>query len=79
MASDTGRIVASLNLEEIWNNYNTWNHLTMSKRMSVLSFFNEYLLHIILIYLNVCKQMIDVKSLLLHCNSPNHKTVQTND
>ena len=29
MDSDTGHIVASLKFEEILNNYNTWNHLTL--------------------------------------------------
>ena len=29
MDSDTDRLVASLNLEEIIKNYNTWNHLTV--------------------------------------------------
>ena len=28
MDSDTDRVVANLNLEEILNNYNTWNYLT---------------------------------------------------
>ena len=28
------RIVACLNLEEILNNYNTWNHLTVRKQIN---------------------------------------------
>ena len=34
MDSDTDRVVASLNLEEIIKNYNTWNHLTVGKLIS---------------------------------------------
>ena len=70
MESDTDHIVASLNLEEIINNYNTWNHLIVDKLISSLTFFNINLLHIC-IYLTVWKQMTDVKLLLLHSNS-NH-------
>ena len=33
MDSDTERVVASLNLEEIINNYSTWNHLTVDKHL----------------------------------------------
>ena len=80
MDSDTGRIFASLNLE-VLNNYNTWNYLTVGKLISSLTFFffffNVNLLHIIYIYLNVCKQMTDVKLLLLHSNSFNY--VQTTE
>ena len=75
MDSDSDRVVASLNLEEIVNNYNTCNHLTVGKLISSLSFLNVNLLHIIHIYLNVGKQMTDVKLLLLHSNSHNHLTV----
>ena len=54
MDSDTDRIVASLNLEQILNNYNTWNRLTVGKLISSLTFLNVNLLHI---YLHVYKQM----------------------
>ena len=47
--------------------------------MSSITFLNVNLLHIICIYLNVCKQMTDVKFLLLHSNSYNNLTVQTNE
>ena len=53
-------------------NYNTWNHLTVGKLISSLSFLIVNLLHIVHIYLNMCKQMTDVKLLLLHSNSGNH-------
>ena len=62
MDSDIEHIVASLNLEEVLNNYNTWNYLTMCQLISSLTFLNVNLLHIINIYLNVCKQMTDVKT-----------------
>ena len=75
MDSDTDCIVASLYLEEIINNYNSWNNLTVGKLSSSLTFLNVNLLHIIRIYLNMCKQMTDVKLLLLHSNSENHLTV----
>ena len=75
MDSDTNCIVASFNLEAVLNNYNTWNHLTVDKLESSFSFLNVNLLHIIHIYLNVCKQMTDVKLLLLHSNSGNNLTV----
>ena len=38
MDSDTDCIVASLNLEGITNNHNTWYHLAVCKQMS--SIFN---------------------------------------
>ena len=38
MESDTDRVVASLNLEEIIKNYNTWNHLTVGKLTSSITF-----------------------------------------
>ena len=38
MDSDTDRVVASLNLEEIIKNYNTWNHLTVGKLISSTTF-----------------------------------------
>ena len=63
---------ASLNLEEITNNYNAWNNLTVVKLRSSLTFLNVTLLHIVRICLNVCKQMTDVKLLLLHRNSHNN-------
>ena len=47
----------------------------MGQPISSLTFLNVNLLHIIHIYLNVYKQMIDVKLLLLHSNSGNHLTV----
>ena len=75
MDCNTDRIVASLNLEEVLNNYNTWNYLTLSQLISLLNFLNVNLLHIINIYLNMCKQMTDVKLLLLHSNSGNHLAV----
>ena len=31
MDSDTDRIVINVNLEDIINNHNTWNHLTVQK------------------------------------------------
>ena len=49
MDSDTDCIVASLNLEGITYNYNTWNHLAMCKQMSSISF-------------KCCLQMIHLKS-----------------
>ena len=73
MDSDTDHIVSSLNLE-VLNNHNTWNYLTVGQLISSLTFLNVNLLHIIHIYLNVCKQMT-VKLLLLHSNSGNHLTV----
>ena len=73
--SDTDRIVASLNLEEVLNDYNTWNYLIVSQLTSSLTVLNVNLWHIIHIYLNVCKQMTDVNLLLLHNNSGNHLTV----
>ena len=74
--SDTDRIFASLNLEKVLNNYNTWNHLTLGKLISSLPLFlNVNLLYIIPIYLNVCKEMTDIKLLLLHSNSRNNLTV----
>ena len=39
MDRDIDRIVANLNLEDIINNYNTWNHVTVCKQMSTISFF----------------------------------------
>ena len=48
-----------LNLE-ISNNYNTWNHLTVGQLITSLTFLNINHLHIVHIYLNVCKQMSDV-------------------
>ena len=47
----------------------------MAKPISPLTFLNVNLLHIIHIYMNVCKQMTDVKLLLLHSNSRNQLTV----
>ena len=79
MDNDTDPIIASLNLEEIINNYNTWNHLTVAKLISSITFLNVNLLYIIHIYLNVCKQMTDVKLLLLQSNTCNNLTVQTNE
>ena len=73
MDSDTDCIVASLNLE-VLNNYNTWNYLTVGQLISSLTFLYVNLLYIIHIYLNVYKQMTDVKLLLLHSNSRNHLT-----
>ena len=75
MDSNTDRVVASLNLEEVLNNYNTWNYLTVGQLISLLIFLNLNLLHIIHVYLNVCKQMTDVKLLLLYSNSGNHLAV----
>ena len=40
MDSDTDRLVASLNLEEIIKNYNTWNYLTVGKLISLVIFLN---------------------------------------
>ena len=40
MDSDTDRLVASLNLEEIIKSYNTWNHLTVGKLISSVTFLN---------------------------------------
>ena len=40
MDSDTDRIVASLDLEGITNNYKTWNHLAVSKQLSSIPFLN---------------------------------------
>ena len=75
MDNDTDHIVASLNVEETINNYNTWNNLTVGKLIIPLSFLNANLLHIMHINLNVCKQMTDVKFLLLHSNWRNNLTV----
>ena len=44
----------------------------MGQLISLLTFLNVSLLHIIHIYLNVYKQMTDVKLLLLGSNSENH-------
>ena len=46
MDSKTDRIVSSLNLEAILNNYNIWNHLTVGKLKCPLTFLNVNLLHI---------------------------------
>ena len=75
MDSDTACVVAGLNLKEIINNYNTWNHLTVGKLIISITFLNINFLHIIRIYLNVSKQMTNVKLLLLHSNSRNNLTV----
>ena len=75
MDSDKSHVVTSLNLKEVLKNYSTWNHLTVGQLISSLAFLNVNLLHIKRIYLNVCKQMIDVKLLLLHNNSRNHLTL----
>ena len=40
MDCDTDRLVASLNLEEIIKDYNTWNHLTVGKLISSVTFLN---------------------------------------
>ena len=40
MDSDTDCIVANLDQEGITNNYNTWNHLAVSKQMISNSFLN---------------------------------------
>ena len=40
MVQKADRIIASLNLECITNNYNTWNHLAVCKQMSSISFLN---------------------------------------
>ena len=72
MDSDTDHVVASLDLEELSNNYNTLNYLTVGQLISSLTFLNVKLLHI---YLNVDKQITDVKLLLLHSNSGNHLAV----
>ena len=74
MDSDTDRIVASLNLEEIINNLNIRNQLTEGKFISLLTFSNVNLI-LIHIYLNVLEQMTDIKLLLLHSNSYDNLTV----
>ena len=38
MDSNTDRIVASLDLEGITNNFKTWNHLTVCKQMNSILF-----------------------------------------
>ena len=48
--SDTDHIFAIPNLEEIINNYNTWNHLTVGKLLSSITFLNVNLLNIIHVY-----------------------------
>ena len=40
MDSVTDRVVDSLNLEEIIKNYNTWNHLSVGKLISLVTFSN---------------------------------------
>ena len=75
MDRKTDRIIASFNLEEIINNYNTRKHVTLGKLISSLTFLNVNLLHIIGIYLDFCKQMTDVKLLLLRSDSRSHLTV----
>ena len=40
MDSDTNRIVDSLDLESITNNYKTWNHLAVCKQMNSIPFLN---------------------------------------
>ena len=74
--SDTHHIVTSLNLKEIITNYNTWNHLTVDKLISSLTLLNINILHTIRLYLNMCKQMPDVKLLQLHSNSRNYLTIR---
>ena len=74
MDSNRDRIVARLNLE-VLNNYNAWNQLPEGKLINTLTFLNVNLLRIIHIYLNVCKQMTNIKLLLLHNNIWNHLTV----
>ena len=61
MDIDTDCVVASLNLKEVLNNYNTWNYLTVSQPINLVTFLNVNLLHIIHIYLNMYKQMTNVK------------------
>ena len=58
MDSDTDRVVSSLNLEEMINNYNTWNQLTVGKALSSTTYLNVNCSHSIGIYLNVCKQWL---------------------
>ena len=58
MDSDTDRGVASLNLEEVLNDYDTWNYLIVGQLISLVTFLNVNLLYI---YWNVYKQMTDVK------------------
>ena len=40
MDYNTDRIVSSLNLEEVLNNYNTWNRLTVGKHINSLTFLD---------------------------------------
>ena len=75
MDSDTGCVFASFNVQEIINNYNTWNRLTMGKLIISITFINVKFLHIIHIYVNVCKQMTEVKLLLFHSYSRNNLNV----
>ena len=74
MDSDTDYVVGSLNLEEILNNYNTWNYLTVGKLISSFTFLSVNLLHIMYIYM-CANKMTDVELLLLLSNSGNHLTV----
>ena len=75
MNCDTDLIVTNLNLEDMINNYDIWNHLTEDKQISSIFFLNVNHLYIIHIYSNVCKQMTDIKLLLFHSNTQNRLTV----
>ena len=77
MDCNTDRVFASLNLEEELNNYKTWKYLTEGKLISWLTSLNVDLLNIIQVYLNVCKQMTDVKCYIATLKSFNW--VQTNE
>ena len=43
MDSDTDWTVANFNLEDIINNYNTWNNWTVCQQINSISFFKCYL------------------------------------
>ena len=39
MDSDTDHVVVNLKLEDMINNYNTWNHLIVCKQISTISYY----------------------------------------
>ena len=73
MDTYTECVLAGLNLEEIIKKLQYLKPLKCRQTFKLNHFFKIVnLLHIIHIYLNVCKQMTDLKFLLLHSNSCNN-------
>ena len=54
MDSDTDRLVASLNLEEIIKNYNTWNHLNCWQTYKLSHFFELLISNISYVSIQMC-------------------------